>query len=185
MANKSLPPIGLYVRNEFLFNQTKGHGEYTYGHLIGVRALQNQAMQFLCLLENGALFTGLPAHAFCFEKDSPARSLLDCQMWDNISSEIDVVRFDTLLYMPCTVKLEDSKEIVKGQYLFSVDYVGNLDFSRCPIHWKTLHAIKLDDGNLVYYPQYRIQFRDTAICAESDKGLPAYNFNETIWSVGS
>ena len=183
--NKSLPPLGIYVRNEFLFNQTKGHGEYTYGTLIGVRALQNQCLQFLVMLENGALFTGLPAHALCFEKPSPKRSLLDCQMWDNISDQIDVIRFDTLLYMPCTVKLEDSKEIVPGQYLFSIDYVGDMDFSRCPIHWKTLHAICLEEGNFILYPQYRIRFQDTAICADNKGLLPSYIFNDNIWTVGS
>jgi hypothetical protein len=183
--NKSLPPIGVYVRNHFLFSEASGHGQFTYGHLIGVRALQNQALQFLVLLENGALFTGLPAHAICFEEGAKERSLLDCQMWDNISSSIDVIQLSTMLYMPCTVKLEDSKEIVSGQYLFSIDYVGDSDFSRNPIHWKMLHVIKLDEGNMVCYPQYRVQFRDTAICAEAGKGLPAYSFNEKIWTVGS
>lgn len=183
--NKSLPPMGLYIRNEFLFNQEKGHGEYTYGHLIGVRALQNQALQFNFLLGNGALFTGIPAHALCFQKNVDGRSLPDCQMWDNISSSIDVICFDTLRYMPCTVKLEDSNEIVSGVYLFTIDYVGDNDFSRCPIHWKQLHVIRLDEGNLVCYPQYRIRFKDAAICTDDTKQFPDYKFNDTIWTVGS
>lgn len=183
--NKSLPPVGIYARNQFLFNLESGHGEFTYGHLVGVRALQNQALQFVILLENGALFTGLPAHSICFVEGAKERSLLDCQMWDNISSSIDVIQLQTMLYMPCTIKLEDSKEIVSGQYLFSIDYVGESDFSRNPIHWKMLHAIKLEDGGFILYPQYRIQFKDTAICAKSTDKLPAYSFNENIWTVGS
>lgn len=137
------------------------------------------------LLENGALFTGLPAHAFCFDKNIEGRSLLDSQMWDNISGEIDVVCLETLRYMECSVKLEDSKEIVSGQYLFTIDYVGNEDFSRDAIHWKQLHAIKLDEGNLTLYPQYRIKFKDKAICAKSNEAFPDYKFNDNIWTCGS
>lgn len=182
--NKNLAPIAIYVRNEFLFNSVKGHGEVTPGYLISVRSLQNQALQFSVLLNNGALFTGLPAHALCFKTDAKPRNLQDCQMWDNISSSIDVITLETLRYMSCTVKLEHSKEIVKGEYLFSVDYTGNEDFSRCPTHWKTLHAIKLEDGNFTLYPQYRIKFQDKAICGDSGE-FPEYRFNDKIWTVGS
>jgi hypothetical protein len=181
--NKPLPPIEVFVRNEFLLKENDGG--VTLGYLVGVRSLQNQALQFQVLLTTGALFTGLPAHAICFEKDAPQRTLQECQHWDNISSEIDVVVYDTLLFMPCTVKVEPNGEIIKGEYLFTIDYVGSNDLSRNPTHWKMFHAIKSDEGNLHLYAQYRIKFMDTALCYEHKKDLPDYTFNENIWKVGS
>jgi hypothetical protein len=181
--NKSLPPIEVYVRNSFLLK--KDDGGKTLGYLIGVRALQNQALQFQVLLTTGALFTGLPAHSICFDLNAPDRTLQECQHWDNISSNIDTLVYDTLLYMPCTVKVEPTGEIIKGEYLFTIDYVGDTDLSRNPTHWKMFHAIKSDEGNLHLYAQYRIKFMDTALCFEHKNEFPVYSFNETIWKVGS
>lgn len=182
--NKSLPPISILVRNEFLYNHESGFGEYTKGHLVSVRALQNQALQFSVLLETGALFTGLPANSLCFIDRDNTRSLLDCQMWDNISSTIDVVVLETLRYMKCSVKLEDSKDIVTGNYLFTIDYVGENDLSRNPEHWKQLHAIELEEGNFCLYPQYRIKFLDSALCPKQED-FPDYKVNNIIWTSGS
>jgi hypothetical protein len=182
--NYNLPPLGVYVRDSFLLAEGQDMSGKTWGRLIGIRSLQNQAMQFQVLLETGALFTGLPAHSLCFEEDAPDRNLIDCQMWDSISSSIEVIQFDTLLYMPCTVKL-DSGEIIKGEYLFTVDHVGNSDLSRDPTEWKMFHAIKSEEGNIHLYPQYRIKFLDTALCDKALKELPKYTYNETIWRLGS
>lgn len=183
--NENLPPLGVYVRNKFTHQkEDPNYGKKTWGRLVGVRSLQNQAMQFQVLLETGALFTGLPAHAICFEENSPDRNLIDCQMWDSISSEIDVIQYKTLLYMPCTLKLH-SNEIIKGEYLFTIDHVGEMDLSRDPTEWKMFHAIKSEEGNLHLYPQYRIQFLDNALCSKVKNGLPKYQFNETIWRLGS
>lgn len=184
--NKNLPPLGVFVRNSFLFS--KDHLEFngvSYGHLISVRSLQNQALQFQVLLETGALYTGLPAHAICFTEDAPQRSILDCQMWDNISNDIDVIQLDTLLYMPCTVKLQDTGNILEGEYLFTIDYVGKYDLSRNASHWKQFHCIRSTEGNFHVYPQYRIQFKDKALCYYSKDDLPKYHYNETIWRLGS
>ena len=183
--NCNLQPIGIYVRNKFTHHEYAPDYEgKTWGRLIGVRSLQNQAMQFQVLLETGALFTGLPAHAICFEEDAPDRELIDCQMWDSISSNIQVIQFKTLLYMPCTLKLH-SGEIIKGEYLFTIDHVGEDDLSRDPTEWKMFHVIKSEEGNIHLYPQYRIQFLDDALCSEVKKGLPKYKYNEKIWRLGS
>ena len=183
--NVNLPPIGVYVRNKFThFENDPEYNGKTWGRLIGVRSLQNQAMQFQVLLETGALFTGLPAHAICFEEDAPDRELIDCQMWDSISSEIQIIQFDTLLYMPCNLKLE-SGELIKGEYLFTIDHIGNQDLSRDPTEWKMFHVIKSEEGNMHLYPQYRLQFLDNALCSKNENPLPNYKYNEIIWRLGS
>ena len=178
--NKSLPPIDVFIRNEFLIKNGEG---FSYGYLVGCRALQNQALQFQVLLDNGALFTGLPVHSLCFNTEAPKRKLIECQQWDCISSEIDIVTYETMRYMPCTVKIEPSGEILKGEYLFTIDFVGSNDLSRDPIHWKMLHVIKSQEGNMHLYPQYRIKFTDKALCYNSNKDFPNYSFNEFHWKV--
>ena len=178
--NCNTPPLGVYVRNKFLLDKnSKDYNGKTWGRLIGVRSLQNQV-----LLETGALFTGLPANSICFESDSPERPLIDCQMWDSISSYIEIIQYETLLYMPCSLKLE-SNETIKGEYLFTIDHVGEQDLSRDPTEWKMFHVIKSEEGNLHLYPQYRIKFLDKALCSKSDDNFPKYTYNETIWRLGS
>lgn len=181
--NCNLPPIGVYVRDSFLLNDNTTNN-VTWGYLVSVRSLQNQSLQFTVLLETGALYTGLPAHSLCFTKDTSPKSLELCQMWDNISSSIDVVTLDLLRYMPCSVKLSNG-ELIKGIYKFTIDYCGENDLSRDPVHWKQAHCIEAEDGTFLLYPQYRIQFLDKALCFKSGDGLPKYKYNEEIWFGGS
>jgi len=182
--NKSTPPLEVLVRNEFLFNLEKGYGEYTKGTMVSVRSLPNQALQFSVLLETGALFTGLPVWALC---TSPSEVLppISGQMWDNISGSIDVFVIEQLRLMPCYVLLDPCPRVSKeGFYLFSIDFVGANDLSAHPEHWKQLHIIGTKEGQLVCYPQYRIQFLDKALCQKAHiESLPAYKANSNTWAV--
>jgi hypothetical protein len=176
--NKNLPPLTIFVRNEYIFNTKKG---FTEGRLVSARSLSNQAIQFSVLLSNGVFYTGLPPSALCFKKEAPPIELEECLMWDNISSEIDIITLDLLRYMPCTVKTMSNK-IIPGMYRFTIDYIGNNDLSRDPEHWKMTHVIESDDGNFLIYPQYRILFLDPAIC-ESPEDLSDIKYNTNIWMV--
>lgn len=179
--NANLPPIQVYIRNKFLFwDKTEGH---TYAHLISVRSLQNQAPQFTVLTSDGALYTGLPSHAICFTEEANDITLQDSCMWDNISSEIQVLTFDTLRYMKCSVKTSDN--IIQGIYLFTIDYVGENDLSRSSEHWKQVHVIKGVDDNLYIYPQYRVKFLDDGLCFTKDEDFSDYKYNRVTWIVGS
>ena len=118
MKNQNLPYLECQVFNQFL-DESKG---LTKGFLVSVRGLQSQALQFSVLLETGALFTGLPANAISFGTKS-ALSLQECQMYDNIGTDIEVIILDLLKGMELTLKTT-SGNIVKGRYLFSIDFVN-------------------------------------------------------------
>ena len=181
MKNQSTPPISVYVWDSFLFD---GEGEgKTRGTLVSVRGRSNQALQFSVLLENGALFTGLPAHAISFDDDrvSTGLELHDCQMWDCVSDDIEVFVIDTLRYMECSVEV-DSLGTVWGKYLFTIDFVGE-GLSRDPVNWKQFHVVQSNTGDMLIYPQYKIQFRDKSLT--EDKPLPHYKANTRHWIVGS
>jgi hypothetical protein len=176
--NKNLPPLTVFVRNEFIYNSKEG---FTEGRLVCARALSNQAIQFSILLSNGILYTGLPANAVTFKKDAPYLDLDESLMWDNISNEIDIITLELLRYTPCTVKTVKNN-IINGIYRFSIDYIGNNDLSRDPEHWKMTHVIETDDGNMLVYPQYRIIFKDPAICSENDD-YSDIKYNTNTWMV--
>lgn len=147
---------------------------------MAVRARQNQALQFTVLLDNGALFTGLPLHAISTKMESPKVDLGHSQMWDCISDDIDCFVINNLLYAECDVKTDAG--VVHGKYHFTIDFVGH-GYSRHPTHWKQLHLIETDLGNMLLYPQYRIRFTDKALYDGSS--LPAYKANSRHWIVGS
>jgi len=181
MTNVNLPPIEVCVDNSFILEDIKEG--VTWGHLIGARSLQNQAIQFSVLLRTGVLYTGLPLHALGSKEDRPRRKLSEVLMWDNISSSIQVITFDTIRYTPCSV-LTTEKKLIEGEYLFTIDYVGKNDLSRSAEHWKQTHLIKANDGDLLLYPQYRIRFFDPALCWNSDQEMLNYKYNDINWSVG-
>ena len=182
MSNANLPPIPVFIHDRFLFDGDSSQTGKTAGHLISVRAQQNQALQFSVLVATGALFTGLPAHAISFRSDefNPILQLSDAQMWDCISNRIDVFTMETLRYAECVVR--GNGHTWTGKYLFTVDFVGD-GFSRHPEHWKQLHAVETLSGHFVLYPQYRIQFIDKALLGEEK--LPVYKANTKHWIVGS
>ncbi|NBO22330.1 hypothetical protein EBU94_03180 [bacterium] len=182
-SNANLPPIRAYIWNRFLFNDNSNYSGKTGGHFVSVRARQNQALQFTVLLDNGVLFTGLPAHAITFVENEYDNSLnlQDCQMWDCISDDIEVFCMETIRYAECEV-VPDKIQSKSGIYLFTIDFVGE-GFSRHPTHWKQLHAIKTNDGNFLLYPQYRVIFLDKALFEDSK--LPKYVANTKHWIVGS
>lgn len=173
MSNCNLPPLQVSVHNKFL----TGNDGHTNGTLVSVRALMNQALQFSVLLETGALYTGLPINALTSADIIP---LSKAQAYDCIGSSIEVVTLELLRYMKCTVKAYDGS-VMPGMYMFTVDFTDENGLARHPVQWKQFHVIKLESGQWVTYPQYRIQFTDGAFCPDYKDGLPAYKYNEQVW----
>ena len=181
------PAIEVYVRNEFLYNQLRGFGEFTTGWLVSLRTVKGFAVTFTVLLDNGVLFTGLPIHAFTHKQvirpnvDSP--SLQDMQMWDCLSYDHSVVQFDFLKRMSCNVLLRD-KTIRSGNYIFTVDFCNASTLNtlaETPNEWKMFHFIKLNDGNFCLYPQNRIIFKDASLTVPVDISNIASRVNTTEW----
>jgi hypothetical protein len=177
MTNQNLPPLQIYVHNSFLFENGTGTSE---GTLIGVRSLMNQAFQFTVLMSDGALYTGLPINALTRKKENNTiLPIQEAQAYDCIGSSIEVITFDVLRYMKC--KLKTFFNILHNcYYLFTIDFIDENGLARHPVQWKQFHVLENTDGNLMCYPQYRIQFKDGAFCFDSDKDLPRYKYNETI-----
>jgi hypothetical protein len=184
MNNANLPPIYVYVWDYFLFDCDRLKEGKTGGHLVSVRSRSNQALQFTVLLDNGALFTGLPAHAITFTEAliNKKLELSVAQMWDCISDDINVFCMESLRYAECEV-MPNTPKAKAGMYLFTIDFVGE-GYSRHPTHWKQLHAVQTKDGYFMLYPQYRVRFIDSALF-EDVSNVPDYVANTKHWIVGS
>jgi hypothetical protein len=155
--NHNLPPFSAYIRNEYLFDHEKGHGEYTFADVHTVNSLERRALLFECLLPNGVNWTRRPIHAFCWKKDAPKHNLNIHQYWDCFSPYVDVQRRNRLAN--CRAELVDYKGVKrKGTYMFTIDWAwenkaGMLDtnFSEDPEH-KCAQMFRMDDGNFFAYP---------------------------------
>ena len=64
-------PLKVFVRNEYMYQNQKGHGEFTPGVIISVRCMPGQAALFQVLLDNGVLRDKLPSHALLTEQKLP------------------------------------------------------------------------------------------------------------------
>lgn len=178
MTNANLPPLQINVHNNFILTEASGTSE---GTLVGVRALMNQALQFTVLLSDGALYTGLPINALTRNKDTFTILPLGlAQAFDCIGSDIEVITFDLLRYMNCRLKTF-TNVFYDCKYLFSLDFKDQDGLARHPVQWKQYHILENSDGNLMCYPQYRIQFKDKSLCINSDVNFKEYKYNETVY----
>lgn len=187
--NHPLPPWTAYIRNEYLYNHTKGWGEYTLCDIHSVASIENRVPLFEAFLENGVNWTRRPLHAFCWRTDAPLPTIDQVYMWNCFSSYIDVqirARLNGLradLLSPSGVGTKSS-----GEYLFTLDWswensaILNTNFSTTPEH-KCAHVFKMDNGNFYAYPNNRIIWRDAAFTLNRITANPGYQIDTNNYSV--
>lgn len=186
--NHNIPTITCYIRNEFLFNHEKGHGEFSLCDVHSVASMEKRTPLFEAFLENGVNWTRRPIHAFCWKKDAPVRKLEEQIYWDCFSPYVDVQVRNRLAGLKAQlIDFKGNKHL--GQYMFTLDWSwenksGNMDtnFSETPEH-KCGHLFKMDEGNFFIYPNNRIIWYDDAWTKERIKGNPGYKIDMTVYSV--
>lgn len=171
------PLVRVLVRNEFLFDQQSGHGEFTPGYMIGFCAIRHRAPSFQILLDNGAMWSRIPLHAVCAKACEPIASR-KLALWDCFGYNCTVIAMDALKHMVCTAKDLDG-ELHDAEYVFTVDWM--LDgFSEIPDQHKNHHLLRFDSGHFGMYPNNRIRWKDSSWIDE-EEAIPAYKSNTTIW----
>ena len=103
--NHNIPPFSAYIRNEYLYNHTKGHGDFTFADVHTVNCMERRAILFECLLPNGVNWTRRPINAFVWKKDAPKYPLNIHMYWDCFSSYVNVQRRNRLAN--CRAELVD------------------------------------------------------------------------------
>ena len=186
--NHNIPVLTCYIRNEYLFNHTKGHGDFTLCDVHSVASLEKRVPLFETFLENGVNWTRRPITAFCWKKDAPIRPLWEHMYWDCFSPYIDVQIRQRMAGLRAELILPFG-ERQEGTYLFSLDWgweskagFTDVNFSETPEH-KCAHVFKMDEGNYFAYPNNRIIWYDDAWTKDRIKGNPGYIIDMNVYTV--
>jgi len=162
--NHNIPPFSAYIRNEYLFNHTKGHGDFTFADVHTVNCMERRAILFECLLPNGVNWTRRPINAFVWKKDiveSEQLPLDVLELWDAFSYEVQVWKKVLLANCDVDIMLKGGGKM-KGEYLFSIDSchsdlnTTNLNLSEVPEEHKQFNFGKLENGQFFAQPNNRM-----------------------------
>lgn len=185
--NHNIPPFTCYIRNEYMFNHKKGHGEFTIADVHTVASMEHRVPLFEALLENGVNWTRRPLHAFCWKKDAPIHSIEMHYYWDCFSPYIDVqVRNRLARRRAELIDVNGGRNW--GEYMFTLDWswenkgVLDTNFAEDPEH-KCAHLFMMDDGNYFAYPNNRIVWTDDAYIHNRLTKNPGYEIDLNFYSV--
>ena len=185
--NHNIPTITCLIRNEYLFNHKKGHGEFTPCDVHTVASMERRVPLFEAFLENGVNWTRRPITAFCWKPDAPIRPLNEHVYWDCFSSYVDVQVRSRLNRLRAKL-ITPSGEQRSGIYLFTLDWsfenraMLDTNFSETPEH-KCGHVFQMDEGNYYVYPNNRIIWHDNAWVYNPITKNAGYEIDMNIYSV--
>jgi hypothetical protein len=186
--NHNIPVLTCLIRNEYLFNHEKGHGEFTLADVHSVASIEKRVPLFEAFLENGVNWTRRPINAFCWKEDAPVYPLTYHMYWDSFSPYIDVQVRQRLAGLRAElIDWKGGKH--EGIYLFTLDWawenkagMTDINFSETPEH-KCGHLFKMDDGNYFIYPNNRIIWYDDAWTKDRITSNPGFKIDMNIYSV--
>lgn len=173
-------PFYAYVRNEFLYDQKEGHGEFTDCLAFGLSSLPGRAWGISVMLDTGALVQHLPVSAITFTKTpSHAHPLDHLQVWSCYGWDFTTHEYDALSEMPVRIYMKGVWE--NGKYLFTSAPYGDF-YSMTPDQHKHFNFVQLDCGSLASVPGNRMLVHDSSFVT-MPKERPKYRTNTHLWYV--
>jgi hypothetical protein len=154
----SIPYFECLARSEYTQNHRAGHGEFLPAIAHAVRCVRGHSLWFQCVFTEryaGAAFL-LPIEALVCMPCPPAMTKT-VQPWDVFSSDFGVCE-DRFVKRGAVEVLPDR---IKGQYRFTLDFVGS-DLAEHPEQHKALHVVFRSDGLIGAYPNNRLLWVDSA-----------------------
>ena len=194
----NLPPLKVYVKKEYLYDNQKGHGEFVEGVWVSCKSIQGRALYFETYLpEYAAVYDKLPISAFVtspnIKDDLPLEEL---ELWDAFSYDITVIEKKSLAGVRCKY-LSPSKKWHTGEYLFTIDSCHadhntlNVSYSEIPEEHKSFNILELDNGHYAAQPNNRVLFYDKSLTPSKtlnpDFKVSTEYFsveNRTKWTAG-
>ena len=173
-------PMKVFLRNEYLYQDKKGHGEFSEGVIISVRCMPGQVALFQVLLDNGVLRDKLPSHALLTEPKTPTPDLAFdyLQIWNCFSYNFTLVQLSYLYDTPVSVYMKD-KKWYDGTYYATINWGSNdsncdLTLSEDPMEHKSHHIILLDNGQIALQPNNRIKWTEPSFVTKPFPTKPDY-----------
>lgn len=186
----NLPSLKVYVRNEYLYDHEKGHGEFTEGHWVSAKSLPGRAFYFETFLPKyGALYDKLPISAFVSEPKTPTpdMSLENLQFWNCMDYGVTAVYKQFIGSMDFEVLTRDYG-IMHGIYICTLDnYHASADevdysTSEIPAEHKSFNLLELDNGQYCLYPNNRMRVYDNSLTPKEPK-MPDFKVSTRYYQV--
>ncbi len=178
-------PLKVFVRNEYMYQFKKGHGEFTEGVIISVRCMPGQAALFQVLLENGVMRDKLPSHALLTEADLPDPDLPFhyLQIWNCFSYRFTLTQLSYVYDTNVDVYMKD-RQWHKGVYYATINWGSNdintdITLAEDPLEHKSHHIILLDNGQIALQPNNRIRWYEPSFVTKEFPSKPDYLVNNT------
>lgn len=181
--NCNLPPIKVWVRKEYLYDNQKEHNKYQRATLLTAKSIPGLATMFQVLLDNGVLRDKLPVSAICskhLDKPNIQEYPLDyLQLWNSFSYNITAMEINYLSGLRCDVLMKN-KKWEKGTILWTFDWSGEsdkeVDLSLCehPDEHKSGHFIELDNGQYAIQPNNRMRIYESSFVTKPFPERPDY-----------
>jgi len=185
--NHNLPFWNCYIRDEYLYNHTKGHGNVTPCEVHSVASLVDRVPLFEAFLDNGVNWTRRPLSAFCWKPDAKPEPLDQLIYWNSFSPYIDVQIRSRLTGLKAELIRPDGKT-KNGEYMFTLDWswesraVTDYSVSETFEH-KCAHLFKVETGNYYAYPNNRIIWYDDNYITNRLEKNPGYIIDTNQYSV--
>jgi hypothetical protein len=178
----NLPPRKVWVRNEYLYDLRKGHGQYTLGYWVSLKSIWGRSFYFETYLPDfGALYDKLPISAFIeWDPGCPLGpdpddficddfTLSDLQYWDSFDYDVEVIPKQFLYSMSAKVRHRSGRVSDGCKYVFTIDSCHrdldrpDLSYSETPEEHKSHNCLVLPNGQFGLYPNNRCQWVDESI----------------------
>jgi hypothetical protein len=189
----NLPPIKVWVKEEYLYNDPFRLEKKDYkllpGILLTVRCLTGQVPLFQILINNGVVRDKLPSSAFLTTNERPEKELSfdELCLWNSFSNRFSIYSINYLYNANLNVYFKD-KQLRAGNYLFTIDWSTNdfdndLTLSEDPAEHKSHHVIELKDGQIAIQPNNRIVWSEPSFVTEKFPEKPDYKVNTFYWDA--
>jgi hypothetical protein len=182
MFIQNLPSINVKVCKTYLTDGAESGLEDAY--LVAVKSIPGRPLLFTVYLDTGATWSGFPITAiYCdrfnpIVKDALDLSIEQAQPFSCLEGDINVITYDLLK----NAKANIGKEKHQGNYLFTIDYLGE-GLTEDPSQHKTHNIFVLDTGQMVAYPNNMILWEDKFF-AYKNESFPNYRRTNKYW-IGS
>lgn len=190
MHEINIPPMKVWVRKEYLYDDQKGHGEYVLGVTMTARAMTGQAMLFQVLLEDGSLRDKLPINAITHKLNVQKREFDELQLWNCFSANFSLIQINYLAGMRVDV-FNKRKQWESGHYLYTFQWGADrtlgidMTLAEDPSEHKSGHFIKLDTGEYAIQPNNRLRFHEPSFVTKPFPDKPDYKVNTQFFNCES
>jgi hypothetical protein len=166
--NSSIPTVIGYLDTSFLYNEKPNsfpENDFLPVEIFSVCSIPRRCLMFSVMTEMGSQHARVPIHYLRSEINSNNKiySLDWLQLWDSFSPYFSVNRLDYIKNSSCRVLLKD-KTLVKGKYLFTIDWCNGPDYefgySEIAGGHKCAHVLELENGQYAAQPNNRIIWSD-------------------------